>query len=77
MLISVMRKISKVTKRAIKAGATFTPTPRAYKKKWRAGASAQGVYTSITSAPMRKWGLGDEELMRNGRVDGEGFVRLG
>ena len=70
-----MKKISKIAKRAIEAGGKFTPTPRAYKKKWRAGASAQGIYTSITSAPMRKWGLGDEELMRSGRVDGEGFVR--
>jgi hypothetical protein len=61
-----MKKISKAAKRAIEAGGTFTPTPRAY---------AQGIYTSITSAPMRKWGLGDEELMRSGRVDGEGFVR--
>tara|TARA_B100000519_G_scaffold20730_1_gene14767 strand:+ start:521 stop:715 length:195 start_codon:yes stop_codon:yes gene_type:complete len=35
MLIPVMRKISKATKRAIEAGGAFTPTRRAYKKKAR------------------------------------------
>ena len=35
MVKAVIRKISKVTKRAIEAGATFTPTRRAYKKKAR------------------------------------------
>ena len=42
-----MKKISKAAKRAIEAGGTFTPTPRAYTKKWRAGASAQGIYTCL------------------------------
>ncbi len=42
MVKAVMRKISKATKRAIEAGATFTPTRRAYKKKARATIDKSG-----------------------------------
>jgi len=52
-IISVMRKISKATKRAIEAGATLTPTRRKYTPRMRLS-TGPAVGMTINRSPWRQ-----------------------
>ncbi|MAK37960.1 MAG: hypothetical protein CMC15_17505 [Flavobacteriaceae bacterium] len=67
-----MRKISKGTKRAIEAGATFTPTrKRAYKPKQRVSWSGYDIGKKPKEAEHLKnqpWCMNDFSKDQNGRA---------